>query len=70
MPSSPATLLQLIRHSNVVRILMLFLLVILFQVPIFAIDGMIRERQQRRDAALEEVEIGRASCRERVCYAV
>lgn len=55
MPSTPATLLQLIRHSNVVRILMLFVLVILFQVPIFAIDGMIRERQQRRDAAVEEV---------------
>jgi inner membrane protein len=38
-----------------VRILILFVLVILFQVPILALDGLIRERQGRRDAAVDEV---------------
>lgn len=54
--STPApSLLSMVRHSNVVRVMMLFVLVILFQVPIFALDGLIRERQQRRDSAVEEV---------------
>ncbi len=55
MSTPPPSLLTMIRHSNVVRVLMLFILVILFQVPIFALDGLIRERQGRRDTAVEEV---------------
>src|SRR5207247_6028191 len=54
--STPApSLLTMVRHSNVVRVIMLFVLVILFQVPIFALDGLIRERQVRRNTAVEEV---------------
>src|SRR5262245_64775377 len=55
MQSPTPSLVTAFRHSNVVRVLMLFVLVILFQIPIFALDGLIRERQGRRDSAVEEV---------------
>jgi inner membrane protein len=55
MQSPAPSLVTAFRHSNVVRVLMLFVLVILFQIPIFALDGLIRERQGRRDTAVEEV---------------
>lgn len=55
MSTQAPSLLSMIRHSNVVRVIMLFVLVVLFQVPIFALDGLVRERQQRRDSAVEEV---------------
>ena len=55
MQSPAPSLVTAFRHSNVVRVLMLFVLVILFQIPIFALDGLIRERQGRRDSAVEEV---------------
>jgi len=55
MQSPTPSLLTVFRHSNIVRVLILFVLVILFQVPIFALDSLIRERRQRRDAAVDEV---------------
>ncbi len=55
MQSPAPSLITLFLHSNVVRVLMLFVLVILFQIPIFALDGLIRERRERRDSAVEEV---------------
>src|SRR5262245_182494 len=52
---APASLLTVIRHSHVIRILTLAFLVMMFQVPIFSLDGLIRERQTRRDTAVAEV---------------
>ena len=55
METSTPPLLTVFRHSNIVRVLILFVLVILFQVPIFALDSLIRERQGRRNTAVDEV---------------
>ena len=55
MQSPAPSLITAFRHSNIVRVLMLFVLVILFQIPILALDGLIRERQGRRNSAVEEV---------------
>ena len=55
MQSPAPSLITAFRHSNIVRVLLLFVLVILFQIPIFALDGLIRERQGRRNSAVEEV---------------
>jgi inner membrane protein len=52
---APPSRFTLGRRSNIVRILMLGILVILFQIPILSLDGLIRERQTRRDTAVAEV---------------
>ena len=55
MQNSTPSLLTVFRNSNIVRVLILFVLVILFQIPIVVLHGLIQERQQRRDAAVNEV---------------
>jgi len=52
---APSPLLSAIRRSNLVRITMLGILVLMFQIPVFSLDGLIRERQTRRDSAIAEV---------------
>ena len=43
------------RHSQTLRILSVGFLALLLQIPISMIDGLVRERQQRRDAAIGDV---------------
>jgi inner membrane protein len=44
-----------VRRSHLFRLGFLTLLVVLLQIPIFAIAALVRERQMRRDSAVEEV---------------
>jgi len=46
---------QSIRNSHLLKILLVGFLILLLQLPIASIRGVIRERQQTRDEALEEV---------------
>jgi inner membrane protein len=44
-----------VRRSHIFRIIVVGVLVLVLQIPILMIDGLIRERQQRRAEAVEEV---------------
>lgn len=55
MQSGTGSMLAAASSSHIVRALIVVLLVILAQFPIWMIDGLIRERQTRRDTAVQDV---------------
>jgi inner membrane protein len=55
MPTEPSSLLQTIRKSPLLQVLLIGFLILLLQIPIAMIDGLIGERRDTRDEVMQEV---------------